>query len=315
MYEKLLTIRTVIPVLTIIGVFACAKPIHKNAFSNYYTPPGSVKVNDTLFIDQFEISNIEYREFLYCMKKLFGPKSEMYISMIPDTKVWGDIDFIECEGEEIELESTTRQMLENSYFRAYNFSEFPVVGISYVQASNFCTWRTNAVNAFLLKKKKRLSKEKLIEFSLIDYLEELKLAGTLDSTQRYPVYTLPTEKILEELAWMEGFESHSKDVICDALANDQLDFFMIAKNDSYNPQGEVANLSGNLAEMTSQKGIAFGGSWQDPSYECQLNKRKLYIGPSSWLGFRCAVMMLTYEQILQWYDYQITEEKGLITQF
>jgi hypothetical protein len=315
MYEKLLTLRTVLGGFVLVCILACAKPIHQNTFTNKYAPPGSIKVNDTLFIDQFEISNIDYREFLYCMKKLFGPSSEMYLSMVPDSKVWADIDFIECEGEEIELESTTRQMLENSYFRAYNFAEYPVVGISYTQAKNFCTWRTNAVNAFLLKKEKKLFQDKLIQFSLIDYLEELRLAGALDSTQRYPIYTLPSEDILQELEWMSGFESHNKDIICDALANDQLDFFMISKNTSYNPSGEVANLNGNLAEMTNQRGIAYGGSWQDPSYECQLDKRKPYAGPSSWLGFRSAVQMLTYEQIIRLYDLQITEEKGLITKF
>lgn len=34
-------------------------------FKRENAPPGTVKINDTLFIDQTEIANIHWREFLY----------------------------------------------------------------------------------------------------------------------------------------------------------------------------------------------------------------------------------------------------------
>jgi len=46
------------------------------------------------------------------------------------------------------------------------------------------------------------------------------------------------------------------------------------------------NLQGNVAEMTSVKGIAKGGSCNHPASEAYNNKSQEYTKPEIWLGFR-----------------------------
>ncbi|MFN5169071.1 MAG: formylglycine-generating enzyme family protein [Cyclobacteriaceae bacterium] len=43
---------------------------------------------------------------------------------------------------------------------------------------------------------------------------------------------------------------------------------------------------GNVAEMTSEKGVAMGGSCKDVIADCQPGARNNYDGPAYWLGFR-----------------------------
>src|SRR5687767_13821243 len=49
-------------------------------------PPGTVKINDTLFVDKTEISNLNWREYLHYNEQ-FDPTS--YQISLPDTTVWG----------------------------------------------------------------------------------------------------------------------------------------------------------------------------------------------------------------------------------
>ena len=47
------------------------------------------------------------------------------------------------------------------------------------------------------------------------------------------------------------------------------------------------NIHDNAAEMTSDKGMAMGGSWKNKSNNGDFNKKSEYIGAQAWLGFRC----------------------------
>jgi hypothetical protein len=315
MYEKRRINASLCIIALMLVLLSCSRQTQRDFTSTDFLPPGSIKLNDTVFIDQYEVSNITYREFLFSMKNIFGPKSALYLTMIPDTKVWSKIGHIECDGEEIDLNPATMDMLESSYHRSYIFDDFPVVGISFQQAKNFCTWRTNAVNAYLLEKDGHLKKETRFDFSLQDYLNVMLMQGKIDSFQRYPVYLLPTSDILEELEYLDDFNSRSNRVICDALSDDDHSFFMLKKNENYNKFGAIVNLSGNLAEMASEEGIAYGGSWLHDEDECRISKKQTYNEPSAWLGYRCAVVMMTFQQIQKYYNESTFPEGELISKF
>ncbi|HYG52802.1 MAG TPA: SUMF1/EgtB/PvdO family nonheme iron enzyme [Flavobacteriales bacterium] len=58
----------------------------------------------------------------------------------------------------------------------------------------------------------------------------------------------------------------------------------------YNPDmNGVYNIFGNVAEMTSQEGIAKGGSFKHYASQCRTDKVQTYKGPQEWLGFRWVV--------------------------
>lgn len=79
-----------------------------------------------------EITNAEYKEFLIDSEwmKLNGYTiSQLY----PDTLVWKDIP---ANAER----SSVKNPFRNYYFQSTNFPNYPVVGISQIQAKAFCAW-------------------------------------------------------------------------------------------------------------------------------------------------------------------------------
>ena len=46
------------------------------------------------------------------------------------------------------------------------------------------------------------------------------------------------------------------------------------------------NMSGNVAEMVYERGVAYGGSYLDPGYDIRIDSEKRYDGPSPLIGFR-----------------------------
>ena len=79
-----------------------------------------------------EIANAEYKEFLIDSEwmKLNGYTiSQLY----PDTLVWQDIP---ANAER----SSVKNPFRNYYFQSTNFHNYPVVGISQIQAKAYCAW-------------------------------------------------------------------------------------------------------------------------------------------------------------------------------
>lgn len=91
----------------------------------------------SFFMDETEVRNIDWREYLYWIQRTFPNNPEVYKEALPDTLVWrNELAFNE-------------PFLEN-YLRHAAYSEYPVVGVSWIQASNFCKWRTDRVNERIL---------------------------------------------------------------------------------------------------------------------------------------------------------------------
>lgn len=98
----------------------------------------------SFYLDQTEVTNSEYGLFLQYIKDVF-PDDEaqykhIYESALPDTLVWR-------KG----LGNTN--LLSESYLRHPAYAEYPVVGVSWIQANKYCHWRTNAVNLKILMDK------------------------------------------------------------------------------------------------------------------------------------------------------------------
>jgi gliding motility-associated lipoprotein GldJ len=88
-------------------------------------------------MDEAEVTNSEYFLYVQYMKDIFSPTEEkykhVYNSVLPDTLVWrkslGNTD-----------------ILTQNYFRHPAYADYPVVGVTWLQANEYCKWRTNAVN-------------------------------------------------------------------------------------------------------------------------------------------------------------------------
>ena len=92
----------------------------------------------SFYMDKYEISNLNWREYLHWMEVVFGPTApELVKQVLPDTTVWR---------EEM---AYNEPYLEN-YFRHPAFSFYPVVGVSWKQAMAYARWRTDRVNELAL---------------------------------------------------------------------------------------------------------------------------------------------------------------------
>ncbi len=92
----------------------------------------------SFYLDETEVTNFSYLEYLYWTSRVFGPTyPEVYVKALPDTLVWREkLAFMENYVE--------------FYLRHPAYRDYPVVGVSWLQANDFCTWRTDRVNEFIL---------------------------------------------------------------------------------------------------------------------------------------------------------------------
>jgi len=92
----------------------------------------------SFYMDETEISNLNYREYLYWINRVYGSEyPEVCKKALPDTLVWGD-------------KLAYNDPLMAYYFRHPAYQDYPVVGVSWLQANDFCTWRTDRVNEQIL---------------------------------------------------------------------------------------------------------------------------------------------------------------------
>lgn len=91
----------------------------------------------SFYIDECEISNANYREWLYWISRIYSEYPDQYRSALPDTLVW-------------RRPLAYNEPYVENYLRHPAYSDYPVVGVSWIQASNFCKWRTDRVNEFIL---------------------------------------------------------------------------------------------------------------------------------------------------------------------
>ncbi len=97
----------------------------------------------SFYMDETEVTNIMYMEYLDWLKNVFPPTEEnyknIYSGAVPDTLVWRNrLGFNET-------------MVFN-YLRHPAYSNYPVVGVNWIQATEFSKWRTNRVNELQLEK-------------------------------------------------------------------------------------------------------------------------------------------------------------------
>lgn len=103
----------------------------------FHNVPRRVTVS-SFYIDETEIANVHYREYLYWTKRTFGIDfPEIVKNALPDTLVWRE-------------ELAYNEPYVEYYFRYPSYDYYPVVGISWLQANDFTRWRSDRVNEAIL---------------------------------------------------------------------------------------------------------------------------------------------------------------------
>ena len=109
----------------------------QDVFADWNNVPKTVTVS-SFYMDETEVRNVDYLEYLYWIKRVYGQSyPEVYKKALPDTLVWRD-------------KLGYNEPYVESYLRHPAYRNYPVVGVSWVQANDFCVWRTDRVNERIL---------------------------------------------------------------------------------------------------------------------------------------------------------------------
>ena len=143
------------------GTFAMGR-VEQDVMYDWNNVPRRVTVS-SFYMDETEIRNIDYREYLYWLSYVYASDYRfLYREALPDTLVWRS-------------RLAYNEPMVEFYLRHPAYEQYPVVGVSWVQATKYCEWRTDRVNELILMREGIISKylapqDQAKHFNLDSYL-------------------------------------------------------------------------------------------------------------------------------------------------
>ena len=280
------TINLVIQLFVVLLILSSFSGKNKNNI-----PPGTVELKENFYVDETEVRNVDYREYLYWLYRIYGNSSTEYQNALPDTNVWDciNIRFIE------------------KYLRHPHYANYPVVGISREQAENYCKWRSDRVYEWMMVEKKiiKWTQSKDTFFTIEKFLNgQYPTKRKLKKEEYYPIpqYSLLTKEEWEFAAAsnldVSNYEFGVKDIkkIRFNVKENCSEYFLPVDKSGIN-EFKLYGMIGNLAEIVSEPNVSKGGSWFHSQTEGSIKKDIPYTKPMSWLGFRCKCVWKNRDKI------------------
>ena len=118
----------------------------------------------SFYMDETEVRNLDYLEYLYWLSRVYVSYPGVYRKALPDTLVW-------------RAKLAYNEPLVEYYFRHPAYRNYPVVGVSWLQANDYCAWRTDRVNELMLVDKGVLNMDPVSQVDANNFNTEAYLAG------------------------------------------------------------------------------------------------------------------------------------------
>ena len=112
--------------------------VEEDVMKDWDNYPRTVTVS-SFYMDEGEITNYDYLEYLYWLDRVYVPVDlqSVYYAALPDTACWRH-------------KLAYNEPYVENYLRYPAYRDYPVVGVSWVQATKYCAWRTDRVNEQIL---------------------------------------------------------------------------------------------------------------------------------------------------------------------
>lgn len=264
---------------------------------------GMKKVSHRLYAAETEVTNAQYEAFL---ADLLKNKDFEQISICKNTKT----DWVSLLPENLQ-DLPDAQLFKHGHPDGANF---PVQNISHEAAKRYCAWITAAYNASTDKKKFkkvifRLPTEAEWMAAARGGLNEVAYPWGGSSVQNAkgcylgnfnslkpcgdcPGQTTPAVALIGTVE-MPAPSQQSR--MYDKDSNDG-GFFPVEADSYYPNRFGLYAVSGNVAEMLDEAGMAKGGSWQDAPEQAQITASKRYPLPNPAVGFRVFMEVIEVAQ-------------------
>jgi sulfatase modifying factor 1 len=225
------------------------------------------------YMSRNEISNIQYRQFF----------DEVSIGMTADER-----NKIQCDSsgwKKGPLRYCEPFSSLSTYHRHPAYNNFPVVNISYEGAMKYCEWLQEKMQkdnpGFVIS----------VQLPAKDQWTWASMGGRSQAIYPWANYYLQNKKGKDlcnykkvgEQAITRNKETGIPQITKDAFRNNR--YLMPVKSFSANDFG-LYNMSGNAAEMISERGICMGGSWDDYGGDVTIRSEANYNEPGPTIGFR-----------------------------
>ncbi|WP_420387662.1 SUMF1/EgtB/PvdO family nonheme iron enzyme [Roseivirga sp.] len=232
--------------------------------SQYLCASNTLPINNRLCIDITEVPAHVYKDYLASLAAEFGRESDEFSQAEPNYGLWAQV-----------FEGVSANALKEKFISTDELALMPIMGISFEQANNFAAWRTKTMEALLneMGKNERAAFPKKFRFRLPSENEWARI--------RFLIQDKKMLKQLEKIA--KSNESSFKLSKSDLMSSSQKIkpvYFEAAEDIGF------YNVFGNVAEMTSTKGVAMGGSWQNPNSGKVFTQPFTYDGASAAVGLR-----------------------------
>ena len=117
------------------GTFTMGR-VEQDVTHDWNNVPRRVTVS-SFYMDETEVRNFDWCEYLYWIDRVFTEFSQIYVNALPDTMVWRE-------------KMAYNEPYVEYYLRHPAYRDYPVVGVNWLQATEFCAWRTDRVNEYIL---------------------------------------------------------------------------------------------------------------------------------------------------------------------
>ena len=110
--------------------------VQEDVMYDWNNPIRRVTVS-SFYMDETEIRNVDYKMYLWWLKRVYVDYPEVHMRALPDTLVWrSPLGY--------------NEPYVQYYFRHPSYNNYPVVGVNWLQANDYCLWRTDRVNERIL---------------------------------------------------------------------------------------------------------------------------------------------------------------------
>ncbi|MDG2332030.1 MAG: SUMF1/EgtB/PvdO family nonheme iron enzyme [Flavobacteriales bacterium] len=117
------------------GTFTMGR-VEQEVAQNGDNIPRRVTVS-SFYLDETEIKNMDWCEYLYWVGRTYTDFPMIHQKALPDTVCWRE-------------KLAYNEPYVDYYLRHPSYRDYPVVGVNWLQATNFCAWRTDRVNEQIL---------------------------------------------------------------------------------------------------------------------------------------------------------------------